>query len=60
MDQLETSITGAGMPVSALSADSRVQSILDFWRPNLLILGPGSDTNTDLGPTHVFEQLSFI
>ena len=28
MDQSKTSDTGSGMPVSALSADSRVESIL--------------------------------
>ena len=30
----------------------------DYWSANMLFLGPGSDSNTDLRATHVVEYLS--
>ena len=46
--------------ILTLDFDLIFGAFLTFWGPNLLFLGPGLDSNANLGPTHVVEQLSFL
>ena len=45
--------------ILTLDFDLIFGAFLTFWGPNLLFLGLGLDSNANLGPTHVVEQLSF-